>query len=92
MKVVGFKSGSVVNPNLLRSSVRMGDESRQRASASHDILENTHEDHPASSTLSWLDDDYRIDAAVPVIFGGGVGRIVQSDTIDEELVSVFAGR
>ena len=46
--------------------------------------------HPAH--LSWLDDDDRIDATVPVIFGGGVGRIVQSDTIDEELVSVFAGR
>src|ERR1044072_6238593 len=46
--------------------------------------------HPAH--LSWLDDDDRIDAAVPIIFGGGVGRIVQPDTIDEELVSVFAGR
>ena len=42
--------------------------------------------------LFWLDDDYRISMSVSVIFGGGVGRIVQPYTIYQELVSVLAGR
>lgn len=37
------------------------------------------------------DDNYRIDVAVPVIFGGGVPRIVQPYTIYQELVGVLAG-
>ena len=42
--------------------------------------------------LFWLDDDYRIRAAVSVIFDGGVGRIVQTNPIDEEPVGVLARR
>jgi hypothetical protein len=44
-----------------------------------------------AATLFWLDDDYRISKSVSVIFGGGVGRIVQPYTIYQELVCVLAG-
>jgi hypothetical protein len=42
--------------------------------------------------LFWFDDDYGISAPLPVIFGGGVCRIVQPYTIYQESVSVLARR
>src|SRR6185295_4399045 len=39
-----------------------------------------------------LDDDYRISMSVSVIFGSGVVRIEQPDTVYQEPVSVLAGR
>ena len=40
---------------------------------------------------SRFDDDNRIHVAVPVIFCGGVARIVQAHAIDQEFVRVLAG-
>jgi len=48
-------------------------------------------DDPIFSRLLRLDDDYRIDETVTVSFSGRVGRIEQSYTVDEKLISIPAG-